>query len=371
MSLQLIFFSADAIAVFSLLLFGLRVLLVYPKQLNARLIAWMCLNSVCAIVLSRQELSFWIADAYRIDVGVLRLPFHIARNLTPGLLTFLSYSLFQDKAKFPRWLIAAFIAQITIEALALRFAPEGYASQYDWMKTLPAVIELLFVGLAVYWLLSGWRADLVEARRRLRLVFLVLIGILTFMDVLLGRLLIPWSTDGTFYLHAIESMLIIVLVNVALLTAVQPTEPSYVDPFRDEKTRPTPESDRAPTENHDPAVATILKAFRVQHVYRDGELTIASLATKLSMPEYRLRKLIHEQLGYRNFNALLHEYRIEEACRELSDPKKDHLPILTIALTVGYNSINPFNRAFRDAKGMTPSAFRTQAQEKTSPILEN
>ncbi len=38
------------------------------------------------------------------------------------------------------------------------------------------------------------------------------------------------------------------------------------------------------------------------------------------------------------------------------------MPILTIALTVGYNSINPFNRAFRDTKGMTPSAYRAQAQ---------
>lgn len=89
------------------------------------------------------------------------------------------------------------------------------------------------------------------------------------------------------------------------------------------------------------------------------------------MPEYRLRKLIHEKLGYRNFNALLHEYRIAEACRELSDPAKNSLPILTIALTVGYNSINPFNRAFRDAKAMTPSAYRAQSQTANTAMPVN
>ena len=71
--------------------------------------------------------------------------------------------------------------------------------------------------------------------------------------------------------------------------------------------------------------------------------------------------MIHERLQFRNFNALLHSYRIEEACVLLADPAQRHLPILTIALTVGYNSINPFNRAFRELKNMTPSEFRARA----------
>jgi AraC-like DNA-binding protein len=81
----------------------------------------------------------------------------------------------------------------------------------------------------------------------------------------------------------------------------------------------------------------------------------------VAIPEYRLRRVIHERLQYRNFNALLHRYRIEEACVLLADAEQRHLPILTIALTVGYNSINPFNRAFRELKGMTPSEFRARA----------
>ena len=34
------------------------------------------------------------------------------------------------------------------------------------------------------------------------------------------------------------------------------------------------------------------------------------------------------------------------------------IPILSIALSTGYQSINTFNRGFRDVMGMTPSAYR-------------
>jgi AraC-like DNA-binding protein len=168
-----------------------------------------------------------------------------------------------------------------------------------------------------------------------------------------------------------------VLTVALLLATFQSDEPIYIDPFQGEKARtPAVKSNNVPVSiAQDPAIAAVQRAFADQHLYRDGELTVASLATKLAMPEYRLRKLIHEQLGYRNFNALLHHYRIAEACRDLADPAKSALPILTIALTVGYNSINPFNRAFRDAKGITPSAFRTQAntqgQPQTQPLTKD
>src|SRR4051812_8800322 len=112
MSEQLVFFSLDIIAVFAVLLFGVHTLFTAPRQLNARLIALISLNSACAILLSRQELSYWIADAYQINVGMLRLPFHIARNLTPGLLMILCHSLFQDRSRLPRVLFVAFAVQI-------------------------------------------------------------------------------------------------------------------------------------------------------------------------------------------------------------------------------------------------------------------
>jgi AraC-like DNA-binding protein len=367
MSMQLLFFALDVIGFFSVLLFGLRVLVTSPKRLNARLVALICFNSACAIVLARHDYAFWIPEAYQLQVGMLRIPLHVARNLTSGLLMILCHSLFQDESKFPRWLIGAFALQVLMESVGSLRSTNGPEAQYGLFQAVPALLQLLFVGYALYWMLSGWQADLVEARRRLRWIFLVIVGTFIFVEILLERLLIPWDSIAIFYLHIALSILQTLLAVVALLTTFRSDEPDYIDPFRGEKIRATTveAKDSQPDAARRSAIAAVQQAFAEQHVYRDGDLTVASLAVKLAMPEYRLRKLIHEQLGYRNFNALLHDYRIAEACRDLANPAKNSLPILTIALTVGYNSINPFNRAFRDAKAMTPSAYRAQAQAES------
>jgi len=100
------------------------------------------------------------------------------------------------------------------------------------------------------------------------------------------------------------------------------------------------------------------EVFEGQQTYLQHGLSIGSLAEKMAIPQYRLRQLIHTRLGYRNFNTLLHDYRIKDACEQLSDPQKQDLPVLTIALSLGYQSIAPFNQAFRDIVGQTPTGYR-------------
>jgi AraC-like DNA-binding protein len=293
----------------------------------------------------------------------------------------LCHSLFQDESKLPRWLAGAFAVQVLMEFAGAVRSTNASEWQHDIFQVAPASLQLLFVGYALYWMLRGWGADLVEARRKLRWVFLLIVGTFMFLAILLERLLIPWGGIAQFYVHLTLSMLLAMLAIFALLATFRSDDAIYIDPFRDEKA-PTPTAAANSvlvTAVHDAGIAAVRRAFVEQHVHREGELTVASLAQKLSMPEYRLRKLIHEEMGYRNFNALLHDYRIAEASRDLADPAKNSLPILTIALTVGYNSINPFNRAFRQATGMTPSAFRAQARAEKpvlpinnpSPNLEN
>ena len=49
---------------------------------------------------------------------------------------------------------------------------------------------------------------------------------------------------------------------------------------------------------------------------------------------------------------------LAEVKTALVDPSQKEVPILTIALDAGFGSLGPFNRAFREAEGMTPSEFR-------------
>ncbi|MDX1580240.1 MAG: helix-turn-helix domain-containing protein, partial [Alphaproteobacteria bacterium] len=85
------------------------------------------------------------------------------------------------------------------------------------------------------------------------------------------------------------------------------------------------------------------------------------VAEKLDAQDYRLRRLINGHLGYRNFNDFLNTYRVEAAKADLHDPEKAHLPILTIAMDLGYRSLASFNRAFKELTGSTPSEFRQNA----------
>jgi AraC-like DNA-binding protein len=108
-----------------------------------------------------------------------------------------------------------------------------------------------------------------------------------------------------------------------------------------------------------PALAALQRAMRELHLYRQEGLTLATLAATLHLGEAALRSLINQQLGYRNFNDFLHHYRLEEAAARLAH---EDLPILTIALECGYGSIGPFNRAFRQRFGMTPTEHRASAR---------
>jgi AraC-like DNA-binding protein len=104
-----------------------------------------------------------------------------------------------------------------------------------------------------------------------------------------------------------------------------------------------------------------LDAAMADAVYREPGLTIGTLADRLGTPEHRLRALINRRLGYRNFSAFLNAHRIAEAQALLADPARVDLPVLTIAMDLGYGSLAPFNRAFREATAQTPTDFRRAA----------
>jgi AraC-like DNA-binding protein len=95
-----------------------------------------------------------------------------------------------------------------------------------------------------------------------------------------------------------------------------------------------------------------------EQIHRSDGLSVASLAARVGAPEYRLRQLINQRLGYRNFNAFVNAHRIADACTALADPQRREVAVLTIALDAGFQSIGPFNRAFKAATGLTPSEFR-------------
>lgn len=244
----------------------------------------------------------------------------------------------------------------------------------DVTMAVQRAVPVLFAVLAVLAAARHWRADLVEGRRRLR-AFLLVSGVAYTLAMLFVRL-----ASGQGKLSALAALLdvlaLLVMVAAAawgllrlgtgeLFPQAAPARVSVPDmpPAGAASATVTAEASEM-VEAVDPADERLALALQrvmdEERAYRDEGLSVASLAARLGAPEYRLRRLINQRLGHRNFNAFVNGYRLAEVRAALVDPRRSELPVLSIALDAGFQSIGPFNRAFKAATGLTPTEFRRE-----------
>ncbi len=354
MSMPLFLLAIDVATIVCAVLLGARVLASQPRSRNARLIALIAFAMACGVLLGRQEYGYWIPPAFRVDVGGWAWVLDIARNLTPGLFMLLCFNLFVEQRRFPRWLLILVAVQLCLDEPGRAIVPQAWRYAYFATQTAPALLQMLFGGIALYWTVVEWRDDLVEARRSVRVATLA-VGSGMIVVSGLSQVLIDQASHANYLAHEMLAAANLAILAFVLFRVIGEDASRVLDFDSAPATiMPRPEAAIGP----DPALARLIALLEEEHICQNEGLSLAQLAARVGLPEYRLRKLIHEQLGYRNFNALLHDYRIREACRQLSDPALRRTPILTIALSVGYASINTFSRGFREIMGMTPSAWR-------------
>ena len=230
--------------------------------------------------------------------------------------------------------------------------------------------------LAAAQTVATWRADLVEGRRRLRLA--VLIGTSAYIAIIAFlNLSPPEPVSGSSIASVASALALCALIGLAAWKLLQAagapegakTLSAAAGIFGE---APAPAT---PSEAEDKPVIDQALLRRLEHLmvvdraYRREGLTIGALSAELVVPEYRLRQLINEGLGHRNFNAFLNRYRIEEAKAALADPEQKEVPVLTIAMDTGFQSIGTFNRAFKAATDLTPTDFRRLAVAKNASML--
>jgi AraC-like DNA-binding protein len=230
-------------------------------------------------------------------------------------------------------------------------------------------LSLACLLLAVRGALAGRDADLVEARRRLRLIFvgsvaLFIAAIIVSVTVLRGGQGHPLYG----YADAFGALALSLFFAVALLSLRPGALFGPVGAERVHRSKPGLREPAAPAlPADDPAEATLLMALRREmeekRAYREEALGISVLAARLGLPEYRLRRLINQRLGYRNFSAFVNSYRLAEVMVWLADPSQADAPILTLALDAGFPSAGSFNRAFKSETGLTPSEFRRRHRQ--------
>jgi AraC-like DNA-binding protein len=213
-----------------------------------------------------------------------------------------------------------------------------------------------FAALAVVQAVASWRTDLVEGRRRLRLFVVTASSLyigLTALSQLAG---LPRSMPAEASLAGAAGLLVIAGLVAWFLLRIGPSQ-SLFAAAADLAAR-IPERSPSPEPADGRLVTALAHLMTAERAYRQDGLTIGALAQQLGLPEYRLRRLINQALGYRNFNSFVNHYRIAEAKTALSDPRQAEVPVLTIALDAGFSSLGPFNRAFKAETGFTPSEYR-------------
>ncbi len=111
--------------------------------------------------------------------------------------------------------------------------------------------------------------------------------------------------------------------------------------------------------------------FENEKIYLTPSITVRQVASRLEVPDYKIRRLINLGLHYRNFNDYVNRFRIQDACDTLANPEQRETAITRIALDLGYKSLGPFNKAFKELKGMTPSEYREKKRRKQNADYSN
>jgi AraC-like DNA-binding protein len=242
----------------------------------------------------------------------------------------------------------------------------GLYAWRPWVGTAENALTLLFILLAAWRIVAGLRGDLVERRRRLRPLLAVLAvlyaGGILLMNVLGGAR--PASASS----RIVEAALLAGLAAAFALLTLR-ADRSLAGPLAVEARGPDPDDAAEPSaaidDQEDALLARLRQLMEEEKVYRQEGFGVAALVAALDVPEYRLRRLINQRLGHRNFSSFVNGYRLAEATAALADPAQADVPVLTIALDAGFQSIGPFNRAFKAHTGMTPTAYRKQADSGT------
>ncbi|MEQ1547597.1 MAG: helix-turn-helix domain-containing protein, partial [Chakrabartia sp.] len=279
----------------------------------------------------------------------------IGSTAVPSFFWLFARTWFNDETRIG-WRSWALIA-VASAVMAVSIILFQTAGQEKVAAIAGSVARASMFGFVIAGLWAAWRGrdgDLIEARRRLRSRLVWAVGLYVIIVLVLEI--------SVYRGFAPRSVLTLIEFGAMMLTGALCAAMFVIgqaDLFaRTAAARAVRGEDMAP----DPALAALglrlHQHMEHERAYRDDRLTIAGLAAQLEVQEYRLRRLINGQLGHRNFAAFLNGYRLNEVKEALTDPSQRDVPILTIALDAGFGSLGPFNRAFREAEGMTPTMYR-------------
>lgn len=105
-------------------------------------------------------------------------------------------------------------------------------------------------------------------------------------------------------------------------------------------------------------LSLVQNQVKEQALYRDSDLTLSALAEQVGVSVHHLSETLN-QLGGKNFNQFINEYRVAEVCKQLDQNSERKL--IDVALDAGFSSKSSFNAIFKKITGKTPSLYRQKS----------
>ena len=266
--------------------------------------------------------------------------FWFLATISPSMMLIFVWFLFEEGCTFPHWLLALVTFSIGA-SLYYQLGLIGLPGSPLWLRLL----KIFIAAVAIYVVWRGKDNDLVEMRNKMRNIFIFFLALITFLASIAETITnfdLPIILATVF---AAITFLLGISINYTFLRK---------NPLGVLIGQPMP----VVRKTTDPVLVDLLSRMDSERLYADHDLRVASLANMLNVPEYKLRAKINQELGYRNFNQFVNHYRIEEAGVRLREDTR--LPVLSIALDVGFRSISSFNTAFQTEFGVSPTKYRAE-----------
>lgn len=360
-------------------------LLVRQKQLVHLLFAAFC-GSVCLMAIKR------LGGA---DLGLYQYLVGMGICMTCNGYWLLSRAMFrkQDAINWQHVLVAGSIALLIVASQGLSLLQQLWpAGQPLFTASRVIVNELLNLFSSTILMLTAWEAcrgyaQTQGAERRHRQLFLATFGGAVTVCAIIAKIWLPAKGAALQMevLSAGAALAVLVMTqwlmhqrftvtSAGFAGAAEPEhQPQAISDFmpqdlQTQRALPTAtSSDTTATtrlSQTDLALIAQLQQLLFQDkLYLQANLRLTDVAQQLQVPEYRVSRLIRSQFHASNFNNFINTLRIDHAKSLLTDPTKQHWPVLVVGLESGFASVGPFCRAFKTQTGDTPNEYRLKQRE--------
>jgi len=334
----------DAVFRFS----GLGILILIALASCKNLRTWpsagfLCLSciSLSALFLGYTPETLRLPDPVRAIVRLLDIP-HL---VFIWLFILTLFSVRDRKPAFYGFAGVIYCAPI----LWFRIADFGWVERpSQWIHVLVSLLSVFLMLHLLYKTMRGWGDDLINQRRKTRLYFLGLVILITIIAAI--------TELFNFQKMGIDPTTIKILcIWPAILFAAVWLVNLDFDNINFEAVTHNP---KGLTERQERLISNLNQLMTDKKLYENNELKMSELAGHLGVTQHKLRDIINQNIGYKNFNSYLNAYRIRAVKNTFADPKMRDVPILTIALDSGFNSLTTFNRVFKQVENMTPTEYR-------------